>query len=272
MDVKISTVWHFISETVDVIYNFDSKVWRSIFPLLFKPGELTNEYIAGRRVRYLPPFRLYLILSILFFLVATIPEDQEAIDISSLISPPPNLVESTEFVPPIELTEVDCIDIPWKDFLGERIGARALNSCQTAFSDNGVSLIESFLDNLPIMMFFCVPLLAVFMKGLYIFKKRKYVEHLMFLFHTHSFVFALAILTVLIVRVTEPFPEFEDNIGLLLTGIWLYAAIYIYVALGRVYHQGMLMTSIKMLMLFPVYTICLALTFLSGLFLTFITI
>jgi len=72
--------------------------------------------------------------------------------------------------------------------------------------------------------------------------------------------------------VTEPFPEFEDNIGLLLTGIWLYAAIYIYVALGRVYHQGMLMTSIKMLMLFPVYTICLALTFLSGLFLTFITI
>jgi hypothetical protein len=365
LDVKISTVWHFISETLDVIYNFDSKVWRSMLPLLFMPGKLTNEYIAGKRVRYLPPFRLYLILSILFFLVATIPEfngfdnlspeereelvqgledsgfaindfiaesneqlnqnlqvtelpfndvlqegseqisqnlqesrlalndliqanraqrnssqlsaelagDEDAIDISSLISPPPGLFEGAEPPPPLGLTGIDdCVNIPWGEFLGARIGARALNSCQTAFSDNGVSLMQSFLDNLPIMMFFCVPLLAVFMKGLYIFKKRKYVEHLMFLFHAHSFIFALAIFTVLIARATELFPEVEDYIGFLLTIIWTYAAIYIFVALSRVYRQGIFMTSVKMIMLFPVYSICLALTFLSGLFLTFITI
>ncbi len=85
--VKLSSVWHLISETFDVIYNLDSKVWQSMGPLIFKPGKLPNEYIVGKRVRYLSPFRLYLILSIFFFfLVAAIPEfsgfdnqDQESI-------------------------------------------------------------------------------------------------------------------------------------------------------------------------------------------------
>lgn len=63
---KLSSVWHIISEAFDVFYNLDSKAWKSIIPLLVKPGALTKEYIAGRRATYLPPFRLYLILSLFF--------------------------------------------------------------------------------------------------------------------------------------------------------------------------------------------------------------
>ena len=37
--------------------------------LMFKPGLLTREFLAGRRVRYLPPLRLYLVLSVVFFLI-----------------------------------------------------------------------------------------------------------------------------------------------------------------------------------------------------------
>ena len=37
------------------------------------PGHLTREFLAGRRARYLPPVRLYLVLSVVFFLVATPP-------------------------------------------------------------------------------------------------------------------------------------------------------------------------------------------------------
>jgi RNA polymerase subunit RPABC4/transcription elongation factor Spt4 len=64
--VKVSSVWHFINEILEVIYDLDSKIWKSVLPLIFKPGKLTTEYIAGRRVKYLPPFRIYLILSIFF--------------------------------------------------------------------------------------------------------------------------------------------------------------------------------------------------------------
>jgi hypothetical protein len=40
--------------------------------LWFKPGKLTQEFVAGRRASYLPPFRLYLVLSIIFFLAASL--------------------------------------------------------------------------------------------------------------------------------------------------------------------------------------------------------
>jgi hypothetical protein len=51
-------------------FGFDTKFFRSILPLLFRPGFLSREYSAGRRVRYINPLRLYIFSSILFFLVA----------------------------------------------------------------------------------------------------------------------------------------------------------------------------------------------------------
>lgn len=42
---------------------------RTVVALLFKPGMLTDEYLRGRMVRYIPPLRLYLVASIVFFLV-----------------------------------------------------------------------------------------------------------------------------------------------------------------------------------------------------------
>lgn len=60
--------WTVILHLLDDIFSFDSRASRTLFPLMFKPGFLTNEYIAGRRVHYVPPLRLYLFISIVFFL------------------------------------------------------------------------------------------------------------------------------------------------------------------------------------------------------------
>ena len=60
--------WSVILHLLDDIFSFDSRASRTIFPLMFKPGFLTNEYFAGRRVHYVPPLRLYLFISIIFFL------------------------------------------------------------------------------------------------------------------------------------------------------------------------------------------------------------
>ena len=38
-------------------------------PLIIRPGFLTAEYLLGRRVRYIPPLRLYIFISIIFFLI-----------------------------------------------------------------------------------------------------------------------------------------------------------------------------------------------------------
>jgi hypothetical protein len=65
----VHTVAHFAGEAFESISHADSRVWRTLLYLLTKPGFLTREFFAGRRVRYLPPFRLYLVISVLFFLV-----------------------------------------------------------------------------------------------------------------------------------------------------------------------------------------------------------
>lgn len=60
--------WSVVLHLLDDIFSFDSRVNRTLIPLLFRPAFLTNEYIAGRRVHYVPPLRLYLFISIVFFL------------------------------------------------------------------------------------------------------------------------------------------------------------------------------------------------------------
>ena len=51
----------------DEFIKADNKFFRTMIPLLFRPGFLTRRYAEGKRVRYLSPFRLYLVISALFF-------------------------------------------------------------------------------------------------------------------------------------------------------------------------------------------------------------
>lgn len=54
--------WHELS-------GYDGRIMSTIRGLL-RPGFLTREYLAGRRAQYLPPVRVYLIVSVVYFLVA----------------------------------------------------------------------------------------------------------------------------------------------------------------------------------------------------------
>lgn len=83
----IHTVTHFAAEAFESISHADSRLWRTLWYLLTRPGFLTREFFAGRRVSYLPPFRLYLVISVLFFLVAGVPKDAEIIRIEPEATP-----------------------------------------------------------------------------------------------------------------------------------------------------------------------------------------
>src|SRR6266702_6729361 len=58
---------HVVADVLDSFLNWDSKFFATIALLIFKPWRLTNEFLAGKRVRYVNPLRLYLLASILFF-------------------------------------------------------------------------------------------------------------------------------------------------------------------------------------------------------------
>ena len=50
-------LWDMINEAFDL----DSKIFRTLMPLMFRPGRLTMEYIAGRRASYINPLRMYIV-------------------------------------------------------------------------------------------------------------------------------------------------------------------------------------------------------------------
>src|SRR5207249_2792355 len=58
---------HVIADVLESFLNWDSKFFATIALLIFKPWQLTNEFLAGKRVCHVNPLRLYLLASILFF-------------------------------------------------------------------------------------------------------------------------------------------------------------------------------------------------------------
>lgn len=58
-----------IGDAAQDFVHFDSRVLRTLAMLLFLPGRMTRQFIDGRRTRFVPPLRLYLFSSLVFFLI-----------------------------------------------------------------------------------------------------------------------------------------------------------------------------------------------------------
>src|ERR1700722_17756278 len=71
-DIHLPSTSELIHEALEGMTHSDSRLWRTLKLLCFKAGKLTQEFVAGRRATYLPPIRLYLVLSVIFFLVASL--------------------------------------------------------------------------------------------------------------------------------------------------------------------------------------------------------
>ena len=71
-DLQKVSLKQYLSAYFDDFFSFDSRLLKTIVQLIFKPGYVTKNYVEGRRMRYMNPFKLYLQITILFFLVISI--------------------------------------------------------------------------------------------------------------------------------------------------------------------------------------------------------
>jgi len=60
--------WWILGEFMDSVFGYDSRTFRTLWLLFAEPGEFTRRYNAGQRASMLPPFRLFLIATVVFFL------------------------------------------------------------------------------------------------------------------------------------------------------------------------------------------------------------
>ena len=67
---RLISLWELVSDAFGDLFEIDSRLWQTLVPLMIRPGQLTRDYLQGRRARFMPPFRMYLVLSLLFFVVA----------------------------------------------------------------------------------------------------------------------------------------------------------------------------------------------------------
>ncbi|MCU1279774.1 MAG: hypothetical protein JWM53_3320, partial [bacterium] len=61
------SIGRLVADLFEELFQLESRLWRSLWLLFRKPGLLTREYNAGRRVSYTTPLRLYLIASVVYF-------------------------------------------------------------------------------------------------------------------------------------------------------------------------------------------------------------
>jgi hypothetical protein len=282
-------VGHFASEAFESITHADSRLWRTLWYLLAKPGLLTREFFDGRRARYLPPFRLYLVLSILFFLMLGLTNGDDP-DLAAAVDDPAAAQQIREQALAEANRALAQSGGPRVEFPADRIQANVKVSfiddfcapfyalpkdkpndpraegfrrmCDRFETGDFGAVGEAVLHNLPRAMFVFLPVLALCMKLLYWRPKRYYVEHLLFLVHNHAFIFLLFSISLLLGKI----PGLASFPGTIFWTTFLYAAWYIYRAMRNVYGQRRAWTLPKYLFLCVVYLqatfLMLLLTFL----------
>jgi hypothetical protein len=73
--VRVLSLWEMTKDLLGDVLDWDARIWRTLRPLAFSPGKLTQDYLRGRRASCTPPFRMYVILSVAFFLIASLGTD-----------------------------------------------------------------------------------------------------------------------------------------------------------------------------------------------------
>ena len=233
VDPHPPTIGHFAEEVVETVTHADSRLWKTLRRLLLQPGILTVDFFAGRRARYLPPIRLYFILSVAFFLVLALGPSK------------------TETKLDLQVKSVGCQELIYQGPFVSTVQPMVRSACGRVVQDlqaGGAGFTRNFLENLPKAMFVLLPLFGGLMLAFYWRPRRLYAEHLIFLIHNHSAAFlALTILNL----IDFGLPQSLQGWSLLPFSGWL--TWYCYRGLRVYYRQSRLRTLAKLVTLGMLY-------------------
>jgi hypothetical protein len=249
IEAPVHSLWHFMKLAAEDLTHADSRLWRTLAALLFKPGYLTREFLRGRRARYLPPLRLYLVVSVVFFLLAA--AMQQEFTVLQFDSPHAGTAELSPAAgagaaESAEQRSQGICNVDTKPYTGpwaRQLAPLLAQACRNTKADKAHSLQQVFMHNLPRAMFLFLPLLAGAMMLMYWRPRHYYVEHLLLLVHDHAFVFLVLVLTWGL-EALLPFAAVALRRALFLYIVW-----YMYRSMRVVYGQARWLTIAKLVLL-----------------------
>lgn len=192
---------------------------QTLSKLLFAPGALTVEYMAGRRARYLRPFQLYLIASVIVFAAVQLFGLNLELrlygdhGVHLLRSAPLSGDEVQSYGS--RLTPIQIILDHFDTSSVRRFGAMSREGQFTFLRARRAQYVSYFV-------LFLVPIYALILGLFYRSRRRRYAEHLIFGLHGHSFM-----LFILLIEAKLP--------AILADALSLWVIVYFTVALKRVY-------------------------------------
>ncbi|MFC4765718.1 DUF3667 domain-containing protein [Dyella koreensis] len=351
----LKPVHHMAEDALETVLHVDGRLFHTLPPLFTKPGFLTLEYFAGRRQRYIAPFRLMFILCLLAFFLTHIAIDvltehrltesvtpsvhvsehtfddlqtpaevkhlldEKVAELDSAREPSLHLADAklddaekilraqaaariavlqgapaagSSAATPAKPATADAEDqetddtgkrhrgrthgstkihftpVAWlPEFANARLAHATANlkanlagiSQGGAAKDEAIERIKAGLFGvLPQTMFLMMPLFALLLKLVYLFKRRLYMEHLIVALHSHAFLFLtllLAVVVALLKAWIEPHAAWAAYpLRWIEWGLALWAPVYLLWMQKRIYRQGWAMTIFKYLLVGWCYT------------------
>ena len=263
-------IWTLTGELLDDVVRLDSRVVRTLGALIFKPGFLTREYFLGRRARYSPPVRLYLIVSFLFFfLMPALNELNQALRTSGTEIQVIDEGEENELATEFSGLRFDWLTEEENEALEARLEQQVRKTVALA-REEPTQLYRELMDYMSAVMFFMLPVFAMFLKLTYVGSGVYYAEHLLLAVHNHCFLFiTLMMSSVLDTMAQTPVALVTEPIdGLLL--LWI--PIYMFLSLRTVFQESVTATVIKYLFLVVCYSVLVTLGLMAALIIGVMTL
>ena len=261
---------HLWTELMGNLFNIDSRFFRTMKALFLKPGKITREYNAGKRMFYLPPIRIYLLASVVFFLLQSISfnlsdeqvaaikdrsdkNPQDTIQINMGMSSLTMTNEEAYNLASLEEEQIDSFLLE-SDITPNFFSRKMLRQSSRLLNGEINSVTQLISQGLSFGMFLLMPLFALLLMLFYREQQRFYVEHLVFSIHFHGVAFMLMSLGYL----SEIAFEWE-RMGNLFD---LIAVVYLFLFLKNVYQNSIGKTLLKFLGLLMLYGLLLGIAFL----------
>jgi len=244
-------------EAMESFLSFDTRIVRTLWPLVRRPGLLTVDFMEGRRAAYVHPFKLYFAFSVLLFIGLAV-SGYSVIQIGES----EDVVTGVRFEVSDGAGAEDASEAPDEPSILERV----LGPVAEMAENDPARLNRIFTDRLAKSIILLVPIFAALLTVLY--RRRRYVANLVFSLHLHSFAF-LALIVGLVIDLAAGAPaQTRPGNGLAV----LVIAVYSFLALRRVYGQGRFLTAVKMQLLLLGYLVALIVTMILTLALTVVTV
>jgi hypothetical protein len=297
------TFHHLFIHFFEDLTHYENAFWKTIKNLVFKPGALTVEYLSGKRMSYLAPFRLYIFISfITFFIISLLPGENAArisdtsesgltnskghrktdsiatAEVQTKKDKENSLGDIFEFGSVRELDSVQKYSKP-----EERMGpteywfaSKAVNVVEHNTTHQiKEKFLESFSHNFPKVLFIYMPIFALV---LWLFQNKKrwyYFDHGIFTLHYFSF---LLLCQLIVYVVTSVLDLWKNSLVVICISflfhlvIFGYMFFYFFPAHHRFYKERYGMTIFKGLLMFMINTLLAGLIMTAFIVYTFINI